>query len=83
MIARLPKRGFAARPGDPDAWTRAPDPTSARPPLAEFSARLTFDLTPAMRGRIKVEAFRRGLTVADMVSDLPGREIPDDNVSAR
>ena len=32
-----------------------------------FTARLTIDVTPGQRGRIKVTAFRRGLTVADML----------------
>jgi hypothetical protein len=35
------------------------------------------DITPALRGRIKVAAFRRGLTVADMLRALYEREFPD------
>ena len=31
-----------------------------------YTARLTIDVTPRQRGRIKVAAFQRGLTVADM-----------------
>jgi hypothetical protein len=79
MTARSQRRGFAARPGDPDAWVRAPEPPAARPPAAEFSARLTIDVTPSLRGRIKVAAFRRGLTVADMLRALLAREFPDDD----
>jgi hypothetical protein len=79
MIARSPRRGFAARPGDLEAWVRTPEPSSARPPSVEFCARLTIDVTPAMRGRIKVAAFQRGLTVADMLRDLFGREFPGDD----
>jgi hypothetical protein len=78
MSARSPKRGFAARPGDPDAWVRAPEPSPARAPGADFSARLTIDVTPSLRGRIKVAAFRRGLTVADMLRALLAREFPED-----
>ena len=45
---------------------------------AAFTARLTIDVTPALRGRIKVAAFRRGVTVADMLRDLLAREFPAD-----
>jgi len=30
-----------------------------------------------LRGRIKVTAFRRGMTVADMLRDLLAREFPE------
>jgi hypothetical protein len=40
--------------------------------------RLTIDVTPDMRGRIKIAAFRRGMTVADMLRDLLAREFPAD-----
>jgi len=33
-------------------------------------------MTPELRGRIKVAAFRRGVTVADMLRDLLAREFP-------
>ena len=60
---------FAARPRDPEAWVSAPEPVRA--PVAGkadlYTARLTVDVTPALRGRIKVAAFTRGLTVADML----------------
>ncbi len=71
------KSGFARRPGDPDAWVRAAEKTVSDPAVA-FTARLTIDVTPAMRGRLKVTAFRRGLTVADMLRALLDREFPDD-----
>jgi hypothetical protein len=77
MNERTPKRGFAARPGDPESWVRAPEPSSARIPHEDFSARLTIDVTPALRGRIKVTAFHRGVTVADMLRALLAREFPD------
>ena len=38
------------------------------------TARLTIDVTPALRGRIKIIAFERGTTVADMLRDLLERE---------
>ncbi len=82
MSDRSAKRGFASRPGDPDAWVRAPEPTPASRPPEDFSARLTIDVTPALRGRIKVTAFRRGMTVADMLRALLDREFPDDGGAA-
>ena len=82
MTARSPKRGFAARPGDPDSWVRAPELSTGRTPNAEFTARLTIDVTPALRGRIKIAAFQRGLTVADMLRALLDREFPADGGAA-
>ena len=79
MTERSNRRGFAARPGDPESWIKANDAPPRRPDdVAAFTARLTIDVTPALRGRIKVAAFRRGITVADMVRDLLTREFPDD-----
>jgi hypothetical protein len=76
---RSTKRGFASRPGDPEGWIKAPDAPVARTgDAAAFTARLTIDVTPALRGRIKVAAFRRDVTVADMLRDLLSREFPAD-----
>lgn len=70
---------FAARPGDPDAWVRAQDTVSASVPgKAElYTARLTIDVTPELRGRIKVAAFRRGVTVAEMLRAMLETSFPD------
>lgn len=77
MIRRFPKRAFIARPADPERWIKAPDPrSSGKDDVAAFTARLTIDITPELRGRIKVVAFQRGLTVADMLRDLLTREFP-------
>ncbi|WP_296739746.1 hypothetical protein [Mesorhizobium sp.] len=77
MTVRADKRSFAARPGDPDGWIKAGESTTTRSGAAEtYTARLTVDITPDMRGRIKVAAFRRGETVADMLRDLFAREFP-------
>jgi hypothetical protein len=78
MTERPPKRGFASRPGDAESWVRAPDRSADRGSGEEFTARLTIDVTPALRGRIKIVAFRRGMTVAEMLRDLLTREFPDD-----
>jgi hypothetical protein len=78
MSGRDPKRGFVARPSDAEAWVRRPDPVAAGESKGDiFTARLTIDVTPELRGRIKVVAFQRGLTVADMLRDLLAREFPD------
>lgn len=77
MSARPASRGFASRPGDPEAWVRAPEPPVTAPSASNlFSARLTVDVTPEQRARIKITAFRRGQTVADMLRDLLAREFP-------
>ena len=77
MSERSPKRGFAARPVDPESWIKATEPPSARKgDGAAFTARLTIDITPELRGRIKIVAFGRGITVADMLRELLAREFP-------
>lgn len=77
MSERSSKRSFASRPADPESWIKAPDRPSPRTdPAAEFTARLTIDVTADMRGRIKISAFQRGQTVADMLRALFEREFP-------
>ncbi len=78
MTERIRQGSFASRPGDAESWVKAPDrggPQGGEVPT--FSARLTIDVTPELRGRIKITAFQRGLTVADMLRDLLAREFPD------
>lgn len=77
MSERSPKRNFAARPGDAESWIKARErqPQRVQPP-EDFSARLTIDVTADMRGRIKIAAFQRGQTVADMLRALFEREFP-------
>ena len=79
MTERPPKRGFAARPGGPAAWVRAPEPSTTN---AACTARLTIDVTPARRGGIKIAAFQRGLAVADMLRASLDREFPADGGAA-
>ncbi len=79
MSERSTKRDFASRPGNAESWIKASDaPAQRTGNPAAFTARLTIDITPALRGRIKVAAFRRGITVADMLRDLFAREFPAD-----
>ncbi|RWQ37067.1 MAG: hypothetical protein EOS20_13395 [Mesorhizobium sp.] len=82
MTARTAKHGFASRPGDPDRWIKS----AAEPPrgaAAGTTARLTIDITPELRGRIKVAAFQRGTTVADMLRALLAREFPANDGGAK
>jgi hypothetical protein len=66
MSGRASKRGFAARPGDVESWIKASDaPPRRMDDGAAFTARLTIDVTPALRGRIKVAAFQRGVIATD------------------
>ena len=77
MTARPSNRGFASRPGDPGAWIRAREPSATAQSASDlFTARLTVDVTPELRARIKITAFQRGQTVADMLRDLFAREFP-------
>ena len=75
MSDRPPKHGFAARLRDAESWIKASAEPDDKP--VEFTARLTIDITPELRGRIKIAAFRRGATVADMLRDLLVREFPE------
>ncbi|RWH39200.1 MAG: hypothetical protein EOQ80_29670 [Mesorhizobium sp.] len=84
MSDRSSRQSFAARPGDPDRWIKAAEGSPRAATDNGFTARLTIDVTPELRGRIKVAAFKRGTTVADMLRDLLGREFPpDDDGAAR
>ncbi|GLK70613.1 hypothetical protein KHC23_17440 [Ancylobacter dichloromethanicus] len=77
MNERSERRGFAARPTNPDAWIKATETEPARMADAVgFTARLPIDITPKLRGRIKIIAFQRGVTVADMLRELLAREFP-------
>jgi len=71
MTAR-PGKLIGARPRDPaERWIDTGQDSSTPASKAEtFSARLTIDITPVLRGRIKVAAFERGITVADMLRGL-------------
>ena len=69
---------FASRPGDPEAWVRAPEGSGlpAQRSPDDHLARLTIDVTIALRGRIKVAAFTRGVTVAVMLRSLLEESFP-------
>lgn len=75
MSERSPKRGFAARPADPEIWIKASAAPASRG-TDLFTARLTIDVTPELRARIKIAAFKNGVTVADMLRDLLREHFP-------
>lgn len=78
MNGRSPKRGFIARPGTAEDWIKESQKAPSRSDDGSgFTARLTIDVTPELRGRIKIVAFQRGQTVADMLRDLLAREFPE------
>ena len=59
-----------------EAWIRQGD-ADALSKGDVFTARLTLDITPALRSRIKVSAFTHGVTVADLLRALLEREFPE------
>ena len=72
--ARIGRRPAA----DPAAaWVHRDDESVVATKASIFTARLTLDVTPELRGRIKVIAFRRGITAADMLRELLEREYPE------
>lgn len=81
MSRRMP---FGQRPSaDPslEAWVRqdklvvpAADPAKAD----IYTARMTLDVTPEMRARIKVAAFKQGRTVTDLLRDLLDQHFPEE-----
>ena len=58
------------------AWVRLADAPDAPSKASVYTARLTIDVPPALRGRIKVVAFERGVTAAEMLRALLEREFP-------
>jgi hypothetical protein len=75
-----PRAPIGRRPdADPaSTWVRQADAANAPAKSFVYTARLTIDVTPVLRGRIKVMAFRRGITAADMLRELLEREYPED-----
>ena len=79
MSVRPTRRGFAARPADPENWIKAADVSPRDGEATGFTARLTIDVTPELRGRIKITAFKRGITVAECLRELLAREFPSNS----
>ena len=51
-------------------WVHQAESSEVPPKASIYTARLTIDVTPALRGRIKVTAFERGVTAAEMLREL-------------
>jgi len=81
MTTKPPKRiAIGARPSahpHAEAWIRGDSDAPKRADL--YTARLTLDITPALRARIKVSAFTQGVTVADLLRGLLEREFPEES----
>lgn len=77
---KLHRAPIGRRPGtDPaSTWVRQADAPEIPAKASIYTARLTIDVTPTLRGRVKVVAFRRGITAADMLRELLEREYPED-----
>jgi len=76
---RSKRVGIGARPpANPhaEAWIRQGD-ADALNKGDLYTARLTLDVTPALRARIKIAAFGQGVTVAELLRGLLEREFPD------
>ena len=74
--------GAKPTPDNADVWVRQGTGvlTDSSTPRAEiYTARLTIDVTPELRGRIKVRAFHKGVTVAELLRGVLEREFPDDS----
>lgn len=77
MTTPVSRRAFVSRPASPERWIKTSDTPKPEAKADIFTARLTLDVTPALRGRIKIAAFARGLTMADLLRDLLAREFPE------
>jgi len=84
---------FGAKPAAPtaDTWvqqgngtemTVEASPQVATPKADIYTARLTIDVTPELRGRIKVAAFQQGVTVAEMIRELLETRFPESGADA-
>jgi hypothetical protein len=72
MTAKRPSIG--AKPAAADRWVAAREDARAKTDI--YTARLTIDVTPELRARIKLAAFGRGLTVAEMLRALLEAQFP-------
>ena len=62
-----------------ETWIRQGEAslTSAAVRAEIYTARLTLDITPLLRGRIKIAAIRQGLTMTELLRTLLEREFPE------
>jgi hypothetical protein len=79
-IGRRPAQDSPVTTWIREGEVRSNAPVAPRPDAN--TARMTVDVTPELRGRIKIAAFRSGQTVADLLRHLLEREFSDQSVSA-
>jgi len=73
MTARRIRIGV--KPPTTERWIAARE---TNPPKSDrYTARLTIDVTPELRSRIKLTAFGRGITVAEMLRQLLEERFPE------
>ncbi|WP_234190168.1 hypothetical protein [Shinella sp. NM-101] len=77
MTVSVPRRAFVSRPASPERWIKTSETPKPEAKADIFTARLTIDVTPGLRGRIKIAAFARGITMSDLLRDLLAREFPE------
>lgn len=68
-----------------EAWVKHRGGEEARAPLKTelYTARLTIDVSSALRARIKVAAFQRGATVAEVIRELLEKAFPETQSEVR
>ena len=71
LLGDKPEPGAAA-----ESWVKAGKAAGDGVNTSLLTARLTIDVTAELRGRIKIIAFERGVTVAEMLRQLLEREYP-------
>lgn len=59
------------------SWVRQTGGPQIADKASVYTARLTIDVTPGLRGRIKVAAFSRGVTASELLRDLLEREFEE------
>lgn len=71
MIRRSRETTFMSNLGNAARWGKPHgNRIGARSKHSSFTARLTIDVSPDLRARIKIAAFERGVTVAYMLRVL-------------
>jgi hypothetical protein len=72
------RASIGVKPNAAERWV-AERPPSMSPKGDQYSARLTIDVTPALRARLKLAAFGRCLTVTKMLRELLEERFPPSN----
>ena len=76
MASPLKRASIGRKPSaDPaSSWVRRAGGSQIANKASVYTARLTIDVTPGLRGRIKGAAFSRGVTASELLRDLLERE---------